>query len=229
MDQQQMLSEFLKEGIREGKTFDFERLSNFNHLMMCYRCAMLEVKTKLDVLNEELSQYHDENPIEDIKCRLKTPLSIADKMKRKNYAVEVQNMEKLTDIAGIRVICSFLDDIYMIRDYLVKQDDIKVLEEKDYIKNPKLNGYRSLHLILQVPIFLSNEKKYMAVEVQFRTIAMDFWASSEHKLTYKHGDKDKEVVGALEKCAEAINLVDMAMQEIKDKVQEKKETVDIDD
>lgn len=154
--------------------------------MMQYECAMLEVKTKLDVLNTELSVQNSRNPIESIKCRIKEPDSIMKKMKRQEIPFSVDNIEKnLNDIAGVRVICSFPDDIYTLADYLEKQDDIKLIKKKDYISHPKPNGYRSLHLILEVPIFLTNEKKMMRVEVQFRTIAMDFWASLEHKLKYK--------------------------------------------
>ena len=155
-------------------------------LMMQYRCAIMEVETKLKVLDAEFSQEYNRNPFESIKSRLKSPVSISDKLRRKGYAVTVENIEKyLKDVAGVRVICSFPDDIYRLAALLEKQDDIILLEKKDYIKNPKPNGYRSLHLILDIPIFLSNEKKHMKVEVQFRTIAMDFWASLEHKLKYK--------------------------------------------
>ena len=165
---------------------DIEELQKFRCLMMQYECAMLEVKTKLDVLNTELSVQNSRNPIESIKCRIKEPDSIMKKMKRQEIPFSVDNIEKnLNDIAGVRVICSFPDDIYTLADYLEKQDDIKLIKKKDYISHPKPNGYRSLHLILEVPIFLTNEKKMMRVEVQFRTIAMDFWASLEPKLKYK--------------------------------------------
>ena len=147
----------------------------FMHLMMQYRCAMLEVTTKLEVLNNELSMQNNSNPFESIKCRLKTPESIVEKMQRRGIEFSVKNVEEnLTDIAGVRVICSFISDIYRLADCLASQDDIIVVARKDYIKQPKENGYRSLHLILDVPIFLTNEKKHMKVEVQFRTIAMDF-------------------------------------------------------
>ena len=158
----------------------------FRELMMHYDCAMLEVKTKLEVLNKELALLNSRNPFESIKCRIKSPESIIGKLERNGIPFSVENIEKnLNDIAGIRVICSFPEDIYMLVDCLLKQDDIILIEKKDYIKNPKPNGYRSLHLILDIPIFLTDEKKHMRVEVQFRTIAMDFWASLEHKMKYK--------------------------------------------
>ena len=163
-----------------------ESAQPFMELMSRYRCAMMEVETKLRVLDEEFSLTYDRNPFETIKSRLKRPVSIIGKMKRRGYPLTVEEIERqLNDIAGIRVICSFLDDIYTLADMLAGQDDIRLLEKKDYIVSPKPNGYRSLHLILEVPIFLSRSKQYMKVEVQFRTIAMDFWASLDHKLKYK--------------------------------------------
>ena len=187
-------------------------------LMMQYRCAIMEVETKLKVLDAEFSQEYNRNPFESIKSRLNSPVSISDKLRRKGYAVTVENIEKyLKDVAGVRVICSFPDDIYRLAALLEKQDDIILLEKKDYIKNPKPNGYRSLHLILDIPIFLSNEKKHMKVEVQFRTIAMDFWASLEHKLKYKKNVENSEIiVEQLKKCADSIEKLDYQMQEIRD-------------
>lgn len=187
-------------------------------LMMQYRCAIMEVETKLKVLDAEFSQEYNRNPFESIKSRLKSPVSISDKLRRKGYAVTVENIEKyLKDVAGVRVICSFPDDIYRLAALLEKQDDIILLEKKDYIKNPKPDGYRSLHLILDIPIFLSNEKKHMKVEVQFRTIAMDFWASLEHKLKYKKNVENSEmIVEQLKKCADSIEKLDYQMQEIRD-------------
>ena len=204
---------------------DVEELQRFRCLMMQYECAMLEVKTKLDVLNTELSVQNSRNPIESIKCRIKEPDSIMNKMKRLEVPFTVKNIEKnLNDIAGLRVICSFPDDIYTLVDYLVKQDDIRLIQKKDYIKNPKPNGYRSLHLILEVPIFLTKEKKMMRVEVQFRTIAMDFWASLEHKLKYKKDIENAEVISQdLYFCAELISQLDGRMQQIRRRLEEKKE------
>lgn len=195
---------------------------SFNRLMMEYRSAIREVETKLQVLNEEFSQEYNRNPFESIKSRLKTPNSIFEKLRRKGLPLTLEAIrENLCDVAGVRVICSFPDDIYRLAGLLTEQDDIILLQAKDYIQNPKPNGYRSLHYILDVPIFLSHEKKYMHVEVQFRTIAMDFWASLEHKLRYKknwqRSDAD-EIVAQLKGCADSIEALDYQMQTIRDKI-----------
>lgn len=196
--------------------------ASFKKLMMQYHCAIMEVETKLKVLNEEFSQEYKRNPFESIKSRLKSPESIYEKLERKGYPATVGNIrEHLADVAGVRIICSFPDDIYRLAELIVSQDDIILLRRKDYIKHPKPNGYRSLHLILNIPIFLSNEKKYMKVEVQFRTIAMDFWASLEHKLKYKRDVKDaEEIVGQLKECADSIGHLDYQMQEIRNRIDE---------
>ena len=155
----------------------------YRELMAYYRCAMMEVTTKFDVLNEELSLQYDRNPIESIKTRLKSPESIVEKMSRRGYPLTVEGIEQnLNDVAGVRVITAFPSDIYKLADALLKQDDILLLQRKDYIVSPKPNGYRSLHLIVETPIFLHDQKKFMRVEVQFRTISMDWWASLEHKI-----------------------------------------------
>lgn len=193
----------------------------FLDLMMEYQCALMEVETKLNVLNEEFASKYQRNPFESIKSRIKEPLSIINKMKRKGFPLSVESMEQnLFDIAGIRVICSFCDDIYSIAQLLTRQDDIILVEVKDYIKNPKPNGYRSLHLILDIPIFLSSGKKHMKVEVQFRTIAMDFWASLEHKVKYKKDvEHPEEIVAELKECADVISAMDCRMQEIRNKIE----------
>lgn len=204
-----------------------EHLVPFRRLMMQYESAILEVKTKLEILNQELTLQNNMNPFESIKTRLKQPDSILKKLKKRGIEPSVENMEaQLHDIAGIRVICSFPDDIYTLATCLAKQDDIRVCKQKDYIASPKPNGYRSLHLILEVPIFLINEKKYMKVEVQFRTIAMDFWASLEHKVKYKKNIKNaKEISEELKLCAEAIDLIDHRMQQIKREIAEANKSV----
>ena len=173
-------------------------------------------------MNDEFSLRHERNPFESIKSRVKEPTSIIEKMHRRGYELSVENIEdKLNDVAGIRVICSFVEDIYYLASMLSAQDDLTVLQVKDYIKNPKENGYRSLHLIIQTPIFLSDQKKNMRVEVQFRTIAMDFWASVDHKLKYKKNVKNPEmIVGELRKCADIISSVDQRMQEIRTMIEE---------
>lgn len=192
----------------------------FHRLMMEYRFAIMEVETRLKVLNEEFSKEYKRNPFESIKSRLKSPESIYEKLERKGYPISVESIrENLTDVAGLRVICSFPDDIYRLADLVARQDDILVLRRKDYIKNPKENGYRSLHLILSIPIFLSHEKKYMKVEVQFRTIAMDFWASLEHKLKYKKNvDNAEEIVEQLRCCADTIEELDHQMQDLRNRI-----------
>lgn len=198
---------------------------DFQALMMHYECAMLEVRTKLDVLNAELAVRDSRNPFETIKTRIKKPMSIINKLRKDGYDVTLDNIQKcLNDVAGIRVICSFPDDIYKLADYLAEQDDIRVIERKDYIANPKPNGYRSLHLIIEIPIFLTEEKKYMRVEVQFRTIAMDFWASLEHKLKYKKEiDNAESISNELFYCAELINQLDCRMQQIREKIENNSE------
>ena len=167
-------------------TWTKEIMQQYNRLMAYYRCAIMEVETKFNVLNEEFSLRHDRNPISGIKGRLKSLESIKEKLERKGLPFQWKVMEEnILDVAGVRVICSFVDDVYLLADALLKQDDITLLEKKDYIANPKENGYRSLHLIVTIPIFLEHEKRVMPVEIQLRTIAMDFWASLEHQLRYK--------------------------------------------
>lgn len=200
----------------------FEKSRPFAVLMTQYRCAMLEVRTKLDVLNAELSLESERNPFESIICRLKSPISIIEKLERGGLPVSVKSIEEnLYDVAGIRVICSYPSDIYMLAEKLCGQDDIRLVCKKDYIANPKPNGYRSLHLIVEIPIFLSSEKKYMPVEVQFRTIAMDFWASLEHKIRYKKDLSDGALAIAeeLKACADDISLIDARMQAIRDRIE----------
>lgn len=206
---------------------DFERLqdamASSQELMSRYRCALMEVETKFRVLNEQFSLRHERNPIETIKTRIKSPESILEKLQRKDLPITVSSIEEnLSDIAGIRVICSFIDDIYMLADCLLQQDDITLIARKDYIENPKENGYRSLHLIVEIPIFLQDEKRNMKVEVQLRTIAMEFWANLEHKLRYKK-DLSEEVqlatADALYECADISAMLDKKMQNIRNTVE----------
>ena len=193
-----------------------------NELMTYYRCAIMEVETKFNVLDAELSLQYDRNPIESIKVRLKSTDGIIRKLKRKGFPISLESIEKnINDVAGVRVICSFPEDIYMLADCLLNQDDIKLIEKKDYIKNPKKSGYRSLHLIIEVPIFLKNEKRRMKVEVQLRTIAMDFWASLEHKLRYKKNinPEEAEIIGKeLLECSEISASLDKRMEEIRNRI-----------
>lgn len=194
----------------------FESTKEFQEMMMRYECAVMEVETKIKILNEEFSLRTQRNPIESIKSRIKSPASIYEKLSRKGYDMTIENMEQhIKDIAGVRVICSFPEDIYAVARLITEQDDIVILEIKDYIAKPKANGYRSLHLIIAVPIFLANEKRNMKVEIQFRTIAMDFWASLEHKVKYKKNvENPEEIAKELKECADIITSVDYKMQEI---------------
>lgn len=223
-----MIKEQIKEQLIKGLIDDnvidlFQRnMMPLNQLMSYYRCAIMEVETKFKVLNEQFSLQYDRNPIETIKSRLKSPEGIVKKLKRKNLSFSIRSIEKnINDIAGIRVICSFPEDIYLLAECLLQQDDITLVEVKDYIKNPKESGYRSLHLIIEVPIFLENEKRNMKVEVQLRTIAMDFWASLEHKLRYKK-DIPKEEADILAKelveCAEISADLDSRMEQIRNRI-----------
>lgn len=194
-------------------------------LMNRYRCAIMEMETKLNVLNMEFSLQYDRNPFESIKTRLKSPQSIIEKLSRKGMFQGETDMarnieENLYDVAGIRVVCAFQEDIYRLAELLVRQDDITLVREKDYIKNPKPNGYRSLHLILEIPVFLREGKTPMKVEVQFRTIAMDFWASLDHRLRYKKDlANEEEIVEKLRQCADVITGLDNEMQQIRNMIE----------
>lgn len=216
-----------KRDIPLPKNIDIEQLAVYRKemeaLMAYYQCAILEMETKFKVLDRQFSLDHERNPIEGIQSRLKSAESIIEKLQRKGLKVSAKEIEQnLYDVAGIRVICSFIDDIYMLKDSLERQDDITILEEKDYIKNPKENGYRSLHLIVEIPIFLLNEKKMMKVEVQLRTIAMEFWANLEHKLRYKknlNASLLSQVGKDLFTCADISAKLDLKMQNIRDMIE----------
>ena len=205
-----------------------DQARQFQQAMMRYTYAIREVKTKLEVLNDELSVKNQRNPIEMIKSRVKKPKSIVEKLQRRGFEISLESMEKnLDDVAGIRIICSFLDDIYEVADMLIRQDDVKVIAVKDYIQNPKPNGYRSYHMIIEIPVFFSDSKKPIRVEVQIRTIAMDFWASLDHQLKYKKSfiDDNGEISEELKQCAEVIAGTDMKMLEIRKKIEAQGVTV----
>lgn len=208
---------FSDEVIEWGKPI----MQNFSKLMAYYRCALMEIETKFNVLNEEFSLRYDRNPINSIKTRLKSFQSMRDKLQRKGIDLTVNNIEEnLNDVAGVRVICSFTDDVFMLAEALLKQDDITLVEAKDYINNPKPNGYRSLHLIVTVPIFLAHEKRLMKVEIQLRTIAMDSWASLEHQLRYKKDYAfDERMANELLRCAELSSELDARMDALRELVQ----------
>lgn len=220
---------FVRQSLLSDEFLNFMQQNKkpFDLLMSYYECAIMEIETKFRVLNHELSLEYDNNPIESIKTRVKSYDSILKKIRRKNIPLNLQAIEEnLKDIAGVRVICSFPDDIYKLTESFLKQDDITLIERKDYIKNPKPSGYRSLHLIVQVPIFLQNEKKMVNVEVQFRTIAMDFWASLDHKMRYKKELSDEEVEILQEElydCAKQSAALDERMQRIRDRITQKRE------
>ncbi len=198
-----------------GKLFA-EYAHQFEELMMIYQCAIQEVTTKLEVLSQEMSVRYKRNPIENIKYRIKKPQSIYEKLKRNNLPVTLESVsENLNDVAGVRVICSFIDDIYTVSNMLTRQDDINLIAVKDYIKKPKKNGYRSYHMIIEIPVFFSDKKQPVRVEVQIRTIAMDFWASLEHHVKYKKNVPNPEEIAArLKKCADVISATDEEMQDI---------------
>ena len=203
----------------ESRTWIKEQSRPFRELMSYYRCALMEVETKFRVLNEELSLEGEANPIDAIESRLKSPESIIEKVDRKDIDFSVEAIEEhIDDIAGIRVICSFESDVYLIAEALLRQTDVQLIERIDYIANPKPSGYRSLHLVIAIPIFLYDEKKIMKVEVQLRTMAMDMWASLEHKLAYKKeqsAEADRMHANLLE-CAELSARIDKLMTETRD-------------
>lgn len=188
----------------------------FQQMMMIYESATKQIETKLDILNKENKVTGRRNPIETVKSRIKSPQSIVGKLEKKNLPVTFESMaQNLSDIAGVRVICPYISDIYKVRDILLKQPDITLVEEKDYIKEPKESGYRSLHLVVEIPVYLSEATHKVKVEIQLRTIAMDFWASLEHELHYKTSTKVPESVRReLFRVAETIAMTDREMEEI---------------
>lgn len=227
-----MLNEILKkkqknkekiESLFNQSAMEFSKpvMQEFDTIMTYYRCAIMEAETKLKVLNEEFSVQYDRNPISTIKTRLKKLDSIKEKLDRDGYPFTVESMEKnLNDIAGIRVICAFPDDVYLVADALLKQDDVILLSRKDYIANPKPNGYRSLHLIVTIPVFFANEKKLMKVEIQLRTISMDSWASLEHQLRYKKKiEFTEEMADEMLYCAQLSAELDARMGALKNLLQ----------
>lgn len=197
--------------------------AKFNDMMMMYRCVIREVQTKLEVLDDEFSVEYKRNPISFIKTRIKKPESIYRKLQKLGCDFTMENIqEKLSDVAGIRVVCAFIDDIYTVADLLASQDDIRVLQVKDYIKNPKPNGYRSYHMIVEVPVFFSKGKTPVRAEVQIRTNGMDFWATLEHQLRYKKGIEEMDgyeaISDELTRCACAVIEMDTEMQQIKNMI-----------
>lgn len=197
-----------------------EKSVEFKRLLSYYRCAMMEIETKFRVLNEEFSLKYDRNPISSIKTRIKSVPSIIEKLERRDLPFDVDSIENyINDIAGIRVTCPFPEDVYLLADSLLKQDDIMLIKKKDYIEHPKENGYRSLHLIIAVPIYLAHEKRLMKVEIQLRTLAMDFWASLEHQLRYKKNHKsNEEIEEELLECAQLSFELDERMDKLRESI-----------
>lgn len=194
----------------------FSSFNEFALIQQLYSAAIKEIKTKLEILDDEFGIRHDYNPIHHMDYRLKTPQSIIKKCRKNNIPVNYKDIqENLFDIAGVRVVCNYVEDIYLVADLITKQDDVTLLVKKDYIKNPKDSGYRSLHLVLQIPIFLADETKLVPIELQIRTIAMDFWASLEHHMKYKtDANVPDGVREELTECALAISKLDRKMQGI---------------
>jgi len=192
---------------------NYEDVDSWKTIMFLYNAALKEVGTKLEILNDEFQHVHRYNPIEHIKTRIKTPESIVKKLKRYGYETSVENMVKhINDIAGVRLICSFTSDIYRLAEMIGKQSDLKVLSIKDYIKNPKESGYKSFHMLVSVPIYLSDGVVETKVEIQIRTIAMDFWASLEHKIYYKfEGNAPEYISDDLRICADMVSELDDKM------------------
>ena len=201
----------------------FEEIGNFKEIMMMYHSAVRQVTTKLEILNDEFSLDSPNNPIQVVKSRIKKPMSILQKLQKLEKEISLESvMKNLNDVAGIRVICSFIDDVYRTVEMIRQQDDIVLIEAKDYIKNPKPNGYRSFHLIIEVPIYFSKGKQFVRVEIQIRTVAMDFWASLEHKLKYKNNlENTKAIEEELRMCAESIANTDLKMMKIRDQIEGK--------
>ena len=196
-------------------------VESWTEVILIYNSALKEIGTKLEILNDEFQHVHRYNPIEHIKSRIKSSESIVKKLRRNGYESTIENMvEHVNDIAGIRVICSFASDIYRIAEMISNQNDIKVLSIKDYIKNPKPSGYKSYHMLVTVPIYLSDRIVHAKVEIQIRTVAMDFWASLEHKINYKfEGNVPQYIKEELVECAHMISDVDARMLNLNEQIQ----------
>ncbi|MBO4988252.1 MAG: GTP pyrophosphokinase family protein [Lachnospiraceae bacterium] len=198
-----------------------DQVSSWTEVILVYTAALKEIGTKLEILNDEFKHVHRYNPIEHIKSRIKTSESIVKKLKRHGYESTIENMVRyVNDIAGVRVICSFTSDIYRIADMISNQNDIQILSVKDYIKNPKESGYKSYHMLVSVPIYLSDRKVDTKVEIQIRTVAMDFWASLEHKIRYKfEADAPQHITDELVECARMVSDLDARMLSLNDEIQ----------
>ncbi|MDE5679565.1 MAG: GTP pyrophosphokinase family protein [Lachnospiraceae bacterium] len=195
-------------------------IDSWNEVNLIYSAALKQVQTKMEILNDEFQHVHRYNPIEDLKSRIKTPESIVKKLKRGGHESTIENMIKhVNDIAGIRIICSFTSDIYRIAEMIAEQKDIKILCIKDYITYPKASGYKSYHMLVSVPVYLSNKMVATKVEIQIRTVAMDFWASLEHKMHYKfEGDAPEHIKNKLIECAKMVSDLDARMLSLNEEI-----------
>ena len=231
MDTGLMLSADAAKWMQQRARKFMEIIVDYKELRMMYTCAMKEIQTKFEILNTEFKVRYSRNPIASISTRLKTTASITEKLARYNCGLSVENIEKyIHDVGGVRVICSYVDDIYRLADALLAQDDITLLRRKDYIAEPKPNGYRSLHLIVTVPVFFADHKLDIKVEVQIRTIAMDFWATLEHQMKYKQEIPDQDAISEeLRLCAETIRETDERMLAIRQKIEAAEDVMDEDD
>ncbi|RZT00387.1 GTP pyrophosphokinase [Cuneatibacter caecimuris] len=203
----------------------YEQIDEWKTVMFMFNSALKEIGTKIEILNNEFQHVHNYNPIEHVKSRIKSPESIVKKLKREGHEVTIENMLLyLNDIAGIRIICSFTSDIYRIADMIRRQSDVKVLIIKNYIANPKPNGYKSYHMVVSIPIFLSDGPVETKVEIQIRTIAMDFWASLEHKIYYKfEGNAPEYIKAELKECADIVDMLDAKMLSLNEAIREVEE------
>ena len=223
------VKDFHSNSIKKGNTMgqesvslrDFKESNNWDTVMFIYRSALKQIDTKIDILNDEFQQRHKYNPIEHVKSRIKTPESIVKKLKRHSYESTIENMIRyVNDIAGIRITCSFTSDIYLIADMIAKQSDLTILSIKDYMKNPKKSGYRSYHMLVTTPVFLSDSVIDTKVEIQIRTVAQDFWATLEHKMHYKfEGDGPDYISKELRECARYVAELDARMEELNNEIQ----------
>ncbi|MDE5589367.1 MAG: GTP pyrophosphokinase family protein [Acetatifactor sp.] len=206
--------------LKELKGDNGEGVDSWKEVTLIYSAALRQMETKMGILNDEFQHVHQYNPIEHIKARIKTPESIVKKLKRNGYESTIDNMVKyINDIAGIRIICSFTSDIYRIADMIAEQRDIKVIAVKDYITFPKASGYKSYHMIVTVPVYLSDRTVDTTVEIQIRTVAMDFWASLEHKIHYKfEGDAPEHIKNELVECAKLVSDLDARMLSLNDEI-----------
>ena len=215
------LAQMAPESVFDEARKILETLVGYKELRMMYACALKEVRTKFEVLDVEFNVRYSRNPINAIHTRLKSNQSILEKMQRRRIPFSLENLEtRIQDVAGVRVICSYVDDIYRLSEALLRQDDVKLIAQKDYIQQPKPNGYRSLHLIVRVPVFFADQRRDLHVEVQIRTIAMDFWASLEHQLKYKQNVPEQEaIVEQLRHCAQRVSDLDEEMLAIRRRIE----------